>query len=71
VIDSETPSGSASDFALARKTIESWTFRPAHWGSLAIPWYLDVDVPISEPSAPRPSAGSHVSLQSPPATVFP
>ena len=71
VIDSEPASGSASDFAMARKTVETWTFRPARWGSLAIPWYLEVDVPISEPSAPRPAANLHLSLQTAPASVFP
>lgn len=56
VIDSESPPGTASDLEAARKTLQGWTFRPAHWGSLPIPWYLEVDVPIGEPSAERAAA---------------
>ncbi len=55
VIDSESPTGTVSDLEAARKTLQGWTFHPAHWGSLPIPWYLDVDVPISEPRADRPA----------------
>lgn len=56
VIDSESPPVTASDLEAARKTLQGWTFRPAHWGTLPIPWYLGVDVPISEPSGGRPAA---------------
>jgi len=34
----------------ARETIRGWTFHPAHWGTLPIASYLDVDVPVSAPS---------------------
>jgi len=30
----------------ARQVVRGWTFRPAHWGALAVPWYLDVEVPV-------------------------
>jgi len=30
----------------ARKAIERWSFRPARWGALSVPWYLEVDVPV-------------------------
>jgi len=30
----------------ARQIVRGWTFRPAHWGALPVPWYLDVDVPV-------------------------
>jgi hypothetical protein len=30
--------------------LRGWTIRPAHWGSLPIPSYLEVDVPVSESS---------------------
>jgi TonB family protein len=56
VIDSESSPVTASDLEAARKTLQGWTFRPAHWGSLPIPWYLDVDVPISEPPKGQPAA---------------
>ena len=29
----------------ARQVVDGWTFRPASWGTLAVPWYLEVDVP--------------------------
>jgi hypothetical protein len=46
VIDSEIIKGVASDFEEARKSIEQWSFRPARWGALSVPWYLEVDVPV-------------------------
>lgn len=42
----------------ARETLRDWTFRPAHWGSLPIAAYLDVDVPISPESVTRSAANS-------------
>ena len=46
VIDSEILRGIPSLFEGARKSIERWSFRPARWGALSVPWYLDVDVPV-------------------------
>lgn len=46
VIDSEILKGITSQIEGARKSIERWSFRPARWGALSIPWYLDVDVPV-------------------------
>ncbi|HUU12740.1 MAG TPA: energy transducer TonB [Terriglobia bacterium] len=45
-IDTKPLSGQPAHFATARKIVSCWTFRPARWGSLPIPWYLDVDVPV-------------------------
>ena len=42
----------------ARETLQGWTFRPAHWGSLPIAAYLDVDIPLSAPSIVRAAANS-------------
>jgi TonB family protein len=56
VIDSDSPPGTTSDTEAARKSLQGWSFRPAHWGTLPIPWYLDVDVPVSEPSNERAAA---------------
>jgi TonB family protein len=51
VIDSEILKGIPSLIERARKSIERWSFRPARWGALSVPWYLDVDVPIdNDPS---------------------
>jgi len=46
VIDSKILKGIPSLFEGARKSIERWSFRPARWGALSVPWYLDVDVPV-------------------------
>jgi TonB family protein len=51
VIDSEILKGIPSQFERARKSIERWTFRPARWGALSVPWYLDVDVPVGQAAA--------------------
>jgi TonB family protein len=59
VIDSEILRGIPGLFEKAKKSIERWSFRPARWGSLSVPWYLDVDVPVynapSQVGAPAPS----------------
>ena len=46
VIDSAILKGIPSMFEGARKSIEGWSFRPARWGALSVPWYLEVDVPV-------------------------
>ena len=46
VIDSAILKGIPSLFEGARKSIEGWSFRPARWGALSVPWYLEVDVPV-------------------------
>jgi len=46
VIDAESVPGAGTNLEAAEKSLKGWTFRPAHWGSLAIPWYLDVDIPV-------------------------
>jgi TonB family protein len=45
-IDTRPLGGQSAHFAAARKIVSCWTFRPARWGSLAVPWYLDVNVPV-------------------------
>jgi TonB family protein len=46
VIDSAILKGIPSQIERARESIERWSFRPARWGALSVPWYLDVDVPV-------------------------
>jgi TonB family protein len=57
VIDSEILKGIPSQFERARKSVERWSFRPARWGALSVPWYLDVDVPVDH-VPPQAGAGS-------------
>jgi TonB family protein len=45
-IDTRPLAGQSAHFETARKIVTCWTFKPARWGTLAIPWYLEVDVPV-------------------------
>jgi len=59
VIDSGILKGIPSLFERAKKSIERWSFRPARWGTISVPWYLDVDVPVNNPPSPAsPSSPS-------------
>ncbi len=46
VLDSTPLDGAVGNFPAARRIVEHWTYLPAHWGAMAVPWYLDVDVPV-------------------------
>jgi len=50
VIDSQPLQGPPSQFEGARRAVEQWTFGAARWGSMHLPWYLDVDVPVADPT---------------------
>lgn len=56
VIDSEPVKGSPPEFEEAQRAVEQWTFRPARWGTLSVPWYLEVDVPVADRGAHSPAA---------------
>jgi len=45
-MDSELIQGPPSLFGNARRSLERWTFQPARWGNHAVPWYMEVDVPV-------------------------
>jgi len=53
VIDSEPSPRAFGNPAAVRKTLQEWAFRPARWGTLPVPWYLEVDIPISPTALPR------------------
>jgi TonB family protein len=44
-VDYELLSGQTSAFGEARQVVDGWRFLPARWGTIAVPWYLEVDVP--------------------------
>ncbi len=48
VLDTNPVYGPPARFDAARKDVEGWKFQPARWGSLNVPWYLDVDVPVEK-----------------------
>jgi outer membrane biosynthesis protein TonB len=56
-MDSMLVSGSTSLFESAQESVAQWRFEPARWGNLAVPWYLDVDVPVKSDYRPQASAG--------------
>jgi TonB family protein len=45
-LDATPLSGRADEFALACRQLDTWKFRPARWGNLDVPWYLDVNVKV-------------------------
>jgi len=57
VIDAEPVPGAGTNLEAADKSLKGWTFRPAHWGSFPIPWYLDVDVPVGTAATTRAGTG--------------
>jgi hypothetical protein len=57
VVDVDTTSTDAGRDD-AREALRGWTFRPAHWGSLPIASYLEVDVPVSARPVTREAANS-------------
>ena len=57
-VDYELLSGQPLAFNKARQVVDGWKFRPASWGTLAVPWYLEVDVPGGDSF--RPSTGPEV-----------
>ena len=44
-MDYELISGQTSAFGEARQLVDCWKFLPARWGTIAVPWYLELDVP--------------------------
>jgi len=46
LIDSWQLPGAGGDLKIAKETVRGWTFRPARWGNMPIPSYLDVIVPV-------------------------
>jgi len=50
-IDVNPAGGFPVQYDSALKLVEQCKFQPAHWGPLAVPWYLDVDVPANPPAS--------------------
>lgn len=46
VVDASAIKARQPEIDLARKNLQSWKFRPARWGTLAVPWYVTVTVPL-------------------------
>ncbi len=48
VVDSFPTKAIGQNLVYARQALLQWQFRPARWGAIPVPWYLEVDVPIGE-----------------------
>lgn len=46
VVDSTCAEAGKNEIRLARKNLGFWKFRPARWGTLAVPWYVTVTVQL-------------------------
>lgn len=57
-VDSQPVQTAALRQAEARRALETWTFRPARWGAIAVPWYVEVDVPLPSWSGGQTAADS-------------
>ena len=55
-LDTQPLSGKEQDISEATQAVLHWSFRPAYWGSMAVPWYKVVDVPVHHLTAsPSPA----------------
>jgi TonB family protein len=53
VVDTDAARLDRAQFKAVYENLRRWTFHPAHWGTLPIASYLNVDVPLGEPPAAR------------------
>ena len=51
VLDTQLWRGTDADFERAQEIVSHWKFQPAYWGTLAIPWTLNVVVPVGKAQA--------------------
>ena len=58
VIDTDATRLDRAQFDAVNANLRGWTFHPAHWGTLPIASYLDVDVPVGPPAVARAAANS-------------
>jgi TonB family protein len=56
VVDSDATRQDRAQFDAVSTNLRGWTFHPAHWGTMPIASYLDVDVPMGPASVARAAA---------------
>lgn len=56
IVDMGAAPTEKSRFDAAREILRGWTFRPAHWGTLPIASYLEIDVPVDTSPVTRAAA---------------
>ncbi len=58
VLDAEPIVRVDDQASAAHASLRNWKFLPAHWGTLAIPWYVEVNVPVASATADHRGATS-------------
>lgn len=58
VMDVSTLKAETADVAPTIQSVRGKVFEPAHWGTLAVPWYLEISVPVEPPAQPRANLGT-------------
>lgn len=53
VMDAASMESTEANVSLARENLRHWKFQPAHWGALAVPWYVVVKVPYQHALAEK------------------
>lgn len=46
VVDGHFMSAGKGNLSMVLEQIAEWKFKPAHFGTLPVPWYMEVDVPL-------------------------
>ncbi len=59
-LDARPLRGPSTHYDTAQRIVEYWKFRPARWGAVPVPWYLEVNVPVEGWEAARAEAGSRL-----------
>lgn len=55
-IDVNPVEGFPSHYDATMRMAGHFRFEPARWGSITVPWYLDVEIPAEDPQAPVPAS---------------
>jgi TonB family protein len=58
VVDTDATRLDTAQSKAVSENLRGWTFHPAHWGTLPIASYLNVDIPVGPPSVARAAANT-------------
>lgn len=56
-------SGDAGQLEAAKEIVSHWKFKPARWGNIDVPWYLEVNVPLRDQVTEQAAAAPAHSYQ--------
>ena len=57
VVDGRFVNAGRGDLDMVLEEVAKWKFKPAHFGTLPVPWYMEVDVPL-KPVEPDSSSAA-------------